>query len=88
MTNIDLLGLVATGFTTTSFVPQVWTTWKTKDVSGISLPTYLIITVGLFLWLVYGILKGDLPLMIANSVMVVLTTIISVMKILYSEEKK
>jgi len=88
MTNIDLLGLVATGFTTASFVPQVWTTWKTKDVSGISLPTYLIITVGLFLWLVYGILKDDLPLMIANSVMVVLTTIISVMKILYSEEKK
>ncbi|MEQ1602667.1 MAG: SemiSWEET transporter [Methylophilaceae bacterium] len=88
MTNIDLLGLVATGFTTTSFVPQVWVTWKTKDVSGISLPTYLIITIGLFLWLVYGILKGDLPLMIANSVMVILTTIISVMKILYSEEKK
>lgn len=88
MTNLDLLGLLATGFTTTSFVPQVWTTWKTKDVSGISLPTYLIISVGLFLWLVYGILKGDLPLMIANSIMVILTTIISVMKILYSEGKK
>lgn len=83
MNTLDVLGLVATCFTTSSFIPQVWTTWKTKDVSGISLPTYLIITVGLFLWLVYGILKGDMPLIVANSVMVVLTAAISAMKIIY-----
>ncbi len=87
MTNLDLLGLIASGFTTTSFVPQVWTTWKTRDVSGISLPTYLIISIGLLLWLIYGILKNDLPLIIANSAMVVLTAMISVMKIIYSQEK-
>lgn len=83
MTGLDILGLVATAFTTSSFVPQVWRTWKTRDVSGISLPTYLIITVGLALWLAYGILKDDLPLIIANAAMVVLTGTITVMKILF-----
>jgi MtN3 and saliva related transmembrane protein len=81
MTNLDILGLIATVFTTSSFIPQVWRTWKTQDVSGISLPTYLIITIGLALWLAYGILKGDLPLTIANAVMVVLTGAITLMKI-------
>lgn len=83
MTKLDLLGLVATAFTTSSFIPQVWRTWKTQDVSGISLPTYLIITIGLALWLAYGILKGDLPLTVANAVMVVLTGAITLMKILF-----
>lgn len=86
MTSLDILGLVATCLSTSSFIPQVWRTWKTRDVSGISLPTYAIITVGLALWLVYGILRNDLPLTIANSVMVVLTGYIAVMKIKF--EKK
>ena len=85
MNALDLLGLVATCFTTTSFVPQVWRTWKTRDVSGISLPTYVIITIGLALWLVYGWLRGDMPLMVANAVMVVLTGAITVMKLRFEQ---
>lgn len=85
LSNLDILGLVATCFTTSSFFPQVITTWKTRDVSGISLPTYLIITIGLGLWLIYGLLRGDLPLIVANAVMVVLTASITVMKILFSK---
>lgn len=81
MTSLDILGLVATLFTTSSFVPQVWRTWTTRDVSGISLPTYAIITVGLALWLVYGLLKDDLPLIVANAVMVLLTGAITGMKL-------
>ena len=85
MNALDLLGLVATCFTTSSFVPQVWRTWKTRDVSGISLPTYVIITVGLALWVVYGWLRGDMPLMVANAVMVVLTGAITVMKLRFEQ---
>ena len=81
MTSLDILGLVATLFTTSSFVPQVWRTWTTRDVSGISLPTYAIITVGLALWLVYGLLEDDLPLIVANAVMVLLTGAITGMKL-------
>ena len=85
MNALDLLGLVATCYTTSSFVPQVWRTWKTRDVSGISLPTYVIITIGLALWLVYGWLRGDMPLMVANAVMVVLTGAITVMKLRFEQ---
>lgn len=85
MTDLDLLGLAASGLTTSSFVPQVWSTWKTRDVSGISLPTYLIITLGLAMWLVYGWMKQDLPLIAANSVMVLLTGAIAVMKIRFEK---
>jgi MtN3 and saliva related transmembrane protein len=87
MTNLDILGLVATCFTTSSFVPQVITTYKSRDVSGISLPTYVIITLGLALWLAYGILKHDLPLIVANSMMVVLTFSIAIMKIKFDKNK-
>jgi MtN3 and saliva related transmembrane protein len=83
MTSLDLLGLIATCFTTSSFIPQVWRTWRTRDVSGISLPTYAILTIGLALWLAYGLIKGDLPLIVANSVMVLLTAAIALMKILF-----
>jgi len=83
METLDLLGLTATCFTTSSFVPQVWRTWRTRDVSGISLASYAVITVGLALWLIYGVLRGDLPLIVANAVMVVLTAAITVMKIVY-----
>lgn len=85
MKQLDVLGLVATCFTTSSFFPQVLTTYRTRDVSGISLPSYLIITIGLALWLLYGVLKGDLPLIVANAVMVVLTAAITAMKILFDK---
>jgi MtN3 and saliva related transmembrane protein len=88
MTSTDILGLVATCFTTYSFVPQVWRTWRTRDVSGISLASYLVITVGLALWLIYGWVRGDLPLIVANSVMVVLTGAITVMKLKFSASAK
>ena len=85
MNSIDLLGLIATCFTTSSFIPQVWQIWKTRDVSAISLHTYVIITFGLALWLLYGILKSDLPLIVANSMMTFLTGAITVMKIRFSK---
>jgi len=87
MTSVDILGFIATGFTTLSFVPQVWRTWKTRDVSGISLPTYIIITVGLALWLLYGWIKGDVPLIVANTAMVLLTGSITVMKIRFGRTR-
>jgi MtN3 and saliva related transmembrane protein len=80
MIGLDILGLVATCFTTYSFVPQVLRTWKTRDVSGISLSAYAILTVGLGLWIAYGLMRQDLPLIVANCVMVVLVGAITAMK--------
>jgi MtN3 and saliva related transmembrane protein len=86
MTWVDFLGLIATCLTTASFVFQVVHTYKSRDVSGVSLPTYATITAGLALWIAYGIARNDMPLILANCVMVCLTGAIMVMKIRFSKK--
>ena len=77
----DTIGMVAAVLTTISFVPQVWHSLKTRDVSGISLPMYSIFTVGIALWLAYGILLGAWPLIVANGVTLSLASAILGMKL-------
>ncbi len=82
ITNItDTIGMVAAVLTTVSFVPQVWHSFKTRDVSGISLPMYSLFTVGIALWLAYGILLGAWPLIVANGVTLSLASAILGMKL-------
>lgn len=77
----DLLGYAAATLTTLSFVPQAWLTFKTRDVSGISLAMYSVFTVGIALWLVYGVMLGAWPLIVANAVTLVLASGILMMKL-------
>jgi MtN3 and saliva related transmembrane protein len=79
----DWIGSAAATLTTASFVPQVLHTLRTKDVSGISLSMYSAFTLGVALWLVYGLLLGAWPIVIANAVTVSLATCILVMKLRY-----
>ena len=62
------IGLIAAVLTTASFVPQAWHCFKTRDVSGVSLSMYSVFTVGIALWLMYGILLQSWPLIIANGI--------------------
>jgi MtN3 and saliva related transmembrane protein len=78
---IDTIGSVAAALTTLSFVPQALKTFKTRDVSGISLGMYTAFTLGVALWLIYGILIGAWPVIIANAVTLVLALAILVMKL-------
>jgi MtN3 and saliva related transmembrane protein len=80
-TLIDAIGSVAAVLTTASFIPQAWHSFKTRDVSGISLGMYSAFTVGVALWLVYGILLWSWPLMIANSITLALAATILGMKL-------
>ncbi len=77
----DWLGFVAAALTTTAFVPQAWKTFRTRDVGGISLAMYATFTIGIALWLAYGIRLGAWPLIVANSVTLVLAGAVLVMKI-------
>jgi MtN3 and saliva related transmembrane protein len=79
----DWIGAAAATLTTASFVPQVLHTLRTKDVSGISLSMYSAFTLGVALWLVYGLLLGAWPIVIANAITVSLATCILVMKLRY-----
>ena len=78
---IDTIGSVAAALTTLSFVPQAWQTFKTRDVSGISLGMYAAFTLGVALWLIYGLLIGAWPIIIANVITLVLALAILWMKL-------
>lgn len=81
MSPIDLIGFLAAILTTASFVPQAWHTFKTRDVRGISLGMYSVFTAGVACWLVYGLLLGAWPIVIANCITLALAGTILVMKL-------
>jgi MtN3 and saliva related transmembrane protein len=62
------VGFMAACFTTACFVPQVVKTWRTRSTGDISLGTFAALTLGVALWVVYAILRSDLPVFIANAV--------------------
>jgi MtN3 and saliva related transmembrane protein len=80
---IDWVGSAAACLTTASFVPQAWHTFRSRDVSGISLIMYSLFTLGVALWLVYGILLLAWPIIIANVITTSLALMILVMKLKY-----
>ena len=83
MPNPEIIGYCAAILTTGSFVPQAWHTFSTRDVSGISLGMYSVFTVGVACWLVYGLLLGAWPVVIANAITLALAAAILVMKLRY-----
>jgi MtN3 and saliva related transmembrane protein len=83
MQTTDLIGYLAASLTTLAFVPQAWMTWRSRDVRGISLSMYSVFTVGVALWLVYGVLLGAWPLMLANGITLALALAILAMKLRY-----
>ena len=83
MNLIDVIGSLAAFLTTASFVPQAWHTFRTRDVSGISLGRYSFFTLGVALWLVYGLLLMAWPIIIANVITTSLALMILLMKLRY-----
>jgi MtN3 and saliva related transmembrane protein len=77
------IGLAAAFLTTASFVPQVYRSLVTRDTRGISLQMYCVFTVGIALWLIYGLLRHDLPVTLANSVTLVLAVTVLILKLRY-----
>lgn len=82
----DLVGSLAATLTTASFIPQALHTFRTKDVRGISLGMYSAFTAGVALWLVYGILLGEVPIIAANAITLSLALAILVMKLRYHDD--
>ncbi len=81
LSTTDWLGYAAAALTTLSFVPQAWHTFQTRDVSGISLGMYSAFTLGVLLWLVYGVMLGAWPVIVANLITLALAACILTMKI-------
>jgi MtN3 and saliva related transmembrane protein len=78
---IDLLGYAAGAMTTASFLPQAVKTLRTRRTGDISLAMYVIFTMGISSWLAYGLLIGSWPVVLANSLTLVLALAILCMKL-------
>ncbi len=83
MNPVTLLGFVAGTLTTLAFLPQVIKTWRTKSSNDLSVSTLGMICTGVLLWLVYGLLVGDLPIIAANAVTLVLVVSVFVLALVY-----
>jgi MtN3 and saliva related transmembrane protein len=81
MNPTDLLGLAAGFLTTVAFVPQVAKVWKDRSAKELSLKTFLAFSSGVVLWLLYGIVLGEFPMILWNAVTLALVAAIVVMKL-------
>ncbi len=83
-----LVGFAATICSTTSFLPQAWKVIRTRDTSAISRRMYVITVIGFALWLTYGILLGQWPLIATNGICLLLSGFILAMKLLPQRRKE
>jgi MtN3 and saliva related transmembrane protein len=80
---VEVLGFVAAFCTTAAFVPQLVRVVRLRSAHDISLPTFLMFSVGVFLWLLYGIYTGSKPVIASNTVTLALSVSILVLKLRY-----
>jgi MtN3 and saliva related transmembrane protein len=78
---VTLLGYAAATCTTVAFVPQVVRIWRTRSARDVSLGMFVVLTAGVAMWLVYGLIIHDRPLVLANGVTLVLSATILVLKL-------
>jgi len=84
---IEIIGLIAAVLTTSAFLPQVYKTWKTKDVSALSLPMLILFFVGIVLWLIYGVYIESLSMIFANAITIVSAFLLIYFKFKYQNIK-
>ncbi|WP_397391727.1 SemiSWEET transporter [Polynucleobacter sp.] len=84
---IEIIGYCAAFLTTISFLPQAIQSWRTRDLSGISLGMYSLFTVGVGLWLIYGLIIEKWPLILANALTFALALSILLLKLRSSSHK-
>lgn len=77
----EFVGLMAAFLTTSAFLPQVIHTIRTRSTHDISLRMYSLYTIGIFLWLIYGVFLRDVPIMASNAITFLLSGTILVLKL-------
>jgi MtN3 and saliva related transmembrane protein len=76
-----IIGLVAASLTTFAFLPQSLRAIKTKHTKDLSLPMLIMLEIGVVIWIIYGALISDIPLLAANLVSIIFVTITLVLKL-------
>ncbi|MBC8037912.1 MAG: SemiSWEET transporter [Rhizobiales bacterium] len=88
MTYITIIGYLAALASMASFVPQAWKIIRSRETKGISAGMYLLTVSAFALWLVYGVLQHQWPLVVSNSVCFGLSAFILVMTLLPRAKKQ
>jgi MtN3 and saliva related transmembrane protein len=78
----NAIGFAAAFLTTVAFIPQAYQSWKTRDLSGISLPMYSLFTTGVALWFLYGLIIKSLPIVVANAITLIFSGIVLTLKLI------
>jgi MtN3 and saliva related transmembrane protein len=81
MANMEWAGYLAAAMTTLAFVPQAFKTIRTRDTRSISLGMYVVFTIGIAFWLVYGIALNSMPMILSNIVTFLLSATILALKL-------
>ncbi len=81
----DVLGLVAGICTTVAVIPQIFKAWKTKKVKDISPGMFIVLIIGVFLWVIYGITQHDLPIIATNGASLALNSFMFYLMIRYRQ---
>ena len=81
LNEIVIVGLLAGLFTTLSFIPQIAKIYRTQRTRDLSLSTYVLLSVGLFLWVIYGVVLRQIAIVLPNTVVLVMALYIIILKI-------
>lgn len=77
----EVIGLIAAALTTFAFLPQVVHTWRSRSTEGLNLPMLVVLSTGIVLWTLYGVGTGQLPVILANGVTLLLVGVLLVFKL-------
>ena len=86
MNPVDIIGYLATAILAYAYIPQAVLVWKTKEVRDISLQTFSILSANSVLWIIYGYLKSDYPIMLVNVLLILVQASIVVCKLKYNKK--
>ncbi len=88
MAYADLVGAIAGTLTTIAFIPQVVKTWRSGSAEDISLFMFVLFSTGVLCWLIYGLALQSIPIILANSITLILALSILYLKIVDILRKK
>ena len=84
---INIVGYLGTFLSSITFIPQVWQAWKTKSVGDLSFWMIILLIGNVSTWLVYGILMGASPIIVANTIILVLVLLLFYFKLIFPKPK-
>jgi MtN3 and saliva related transmembrane protein len=87
MSFVEILGFVASAFSTGSALPQLYKIIKSKSAKDVSISMFVILATGNILWFIYALLIGSMPLLIANVILFTISVTIIYFSLKYSKEK-